>query len=101
VYVAELFLVILVQMLDSFWLASSSYVAGNQISIADLLLVTELDMLEMLAGATEVRSFTIPDTLGLLGWMRSAFGRRVLSTRGWNFNHLIVRLSPSTVVILL
>lgn len=44
----------LLQMLESFWLASGSYLAGDDISIADLYLVTELDMLQMLAGATEV-----------------------------------------------
>lgn len=54
--------VVLVQMLERFWLASSSYVAGDQVSIADLLLVTELDMLHMLAGATEVRYTTRPYT---------------------------------------
>jgi hypothetical protein len=42
-------------MLEGFWLVSSSYVAGDEISIADNLIVTELDMLQMLAGATEVR----------------------------------------------
>ena len=41
-------------MLERYWLASSSFVAGNEISIADLLIVTELDMLHMLAGANEV-----------------------------------------------
>lgn len=42
-------------MLERFWLKSSEFVAGGEISIADLLMVTELDMLEMLDGASEVR----------------------------------------------
>lgn len=43
------------QMLESFWLKSSAFVAGEEISIADLLMVTELDMLHMLAGSDQVQ----------------------------------------------
>lgn len=43
------------QMLEQFWLKDGRFVAGHDISIADVLMVTELDMLNVLAGATEVR----------------------------------------------
>ena len=42
------------QILERYWLRSSDFVAGEEISIADLLMVTELDMLHMLAGSDEV-----------------------------------------------
>ncbi len=43
-------------MLELFWLGATAFVAGDKISIADLLMVTELDMLHMLAGSDEVNS---------------------------------------------
>lgn len=74
---SEVPFVMLVQMLEGFWLASSSYVAGDQVSVADLLLVTELDMLHMLAGATEVRFTTRPDRIlygdVIICWQANAF----------------------------
>lgn len=44
----------ILQILERYWLRSSDFVAGEEISIADLLMVTELDMLHMLAGSIEV-----------------------------------------------
>lgn len=41
-------------MLEQYWLKSSAFLAGDVISIADLLIVTELDMLHMLALSPEV-----------------------------------------------
>lgn len=52
-------IVLQLQMLERFWLKDSSFIAGNEISIADLLMVTELDMLNALEGATEVRNLPI------------------------------------------
>lgn len=48
------------QMLERFWLRSSDFLTGDEISIADLLMVPELDMLEMLDGAKEVRHLSFP-----------------------------------------
>lgn len=36
------------------WLAGRDFVAGDQVSIADLLMCCELQMLELLGGALEV-----------------------------------------------
>lgn len=41
----------LLQDMNNVWLAKSSFVAGEQISIADLLISCELSMLELLDGA--------------------------------------------------
>ena len=44
------------QTLETYWLADSAFVAGGEVSIADILLLTELDMLHLLAWAQEVRT---------------------------------------------
>ena len=44
------------QMLERYWLKDRLFIAGDQISIADLLMVTELDMLNTLVGASEVQT---------------------------------------------
>lgn len=46
----------LAQTLETYWLAASPFVAGEEVSIADILLLTELDMLHLLAWAKEVRA---------------------------------------------
>lgn len=61
------------QMLERFWLASGTFLAGSEISIADLLLVTELDMLHMLAGATEVCTPTVTRMWHMMSWECSDF----------------------------
>ncbi len=43
------------QTLEQFWLAKSPFLAGNEISIADLLHGCELDQLCLLDGADQVR----------------------------------------------
>ena len=47
----------LTQGLESYWLADTKFVAGTAVSIADLLICTELSMLRMLDGAQEVSCF--------------------------------------------
>ena len=44
------------QDLEHYWLASSPFVAGDDISIADLIIVMELTQLQMLEGALQARS---------------------------------------------
>lgn len=52
------------QTLEQFWLAKSPFLAGNEISIADLLHCCELDQLCLLDGADQVRSaHTLSSTL--------------------------------------
>ena len=52
------------QSLEQFWLAKSPFLAGNEISIADLLHCCELDQLCLLDGADQVRSaHTISSTM--------------------------------------
>ena len=46
---------LLPQALETFWLKNTNFVAGNQISIADLLLCTELSGLRLIDGAVKVR----------------------------------------------
>ena len=52
--------VIHLQMLEKFWLKHTSFVGGSKISIADVLMVTELDMLHVLDGAPVVGLATNP-----------------------------------------
>ena len=47
-----------VQDLEGYWLASTPFMAGDAISIADLLVVMELTQLNMLDGALKVTSGT-------------------------------------------
>lgn len=47
-----------VQDLEGFWLASTPFMAGDAISIADLLVVMELTQLHMLDGALKVTPCT-------------------------------------------
>ena len=42
------------QALETFWLASTKFVAGSEISVADLLIATELAGLRLLDGAQQV-----------------------------------------------
>ena len=42
--------------MESFWLSGSAFVAGPEVSIADLLIITELEMLRLLAASPEARS---------------------------------------------
>ena len=42
------------QMMERYWLNGRHFVGGDKISIADLLMVTELDMLHVLDGASQV-----------------------------------------------
>lgn len=52
------------QTLEQFWLAKSPFLAGNEISIADLLHCCELDQLCLLDGADQVCSaHTVSSTL--------------------------------------
>ena len=46
-------------MLETYWLRASHFATGDEITIADLIMVTELDMLHMLAGTSEV---SVPST---------------------------------------
>jgi hypothetical protein len=45
---------VIAQAMEDYWLGSTHYVAGEQISIADLPILCELDELELLVGATQV-----------------------------------------------
>ena len=55
------------QTLEQFWLAKSPFLAGSEISIADLLHCCELDQLCLLDGADQVRSaHTLSSTLHFL-----------------------------------
>ena len=45
---------LLSQALEGFWLKNTKFVAGNKISVADLLLCTELSGLRLLDGAVKV-----------------------------------------------
>lgn len=52
------------QLLERFWLKDGEFVAGREISIADLMMVTELDMLHMLSGSPEVSSsYSLPSSI--------------------------------------
>lgn len=42
------------QLLETIWLQDTPFVSGSNICIADLLMVTELEMLRVLSGAKEV-----------------------------------------------
>ena len=42
------------QALEGCWLDGSAFVAGHEVSIADLLVITELEMLRLLAASPEV-----------------------------------------------
>lgn len=44
------------QDLEHYWLASTPFVAGNDISIADLIIIMELTQLQMLEGALQASS---------------------------------------------
>ncbi|KAK9819158.1 hypothetical protein WJX81_008461 [Elliptochloris bilobata] len=39
--------------MESFWLEGSAFVAGHEVSIADLLIITELEMLRLLAASPQ------------------------------------------------
>ena len=43
------------QDLEHYWLASTPFVAGGDISIADLIIIMELTQLKMLEGALQAR----------------------------------------------
>ena len=47
------------QGLESYWLKSTPFVPSPDISIADLLIVTELEQLRLLVGALEVSFFAL------------------------------------------
>ena len=51
--------------LQSYWLKGRPFVAGQEISIADLLMVTELDTLQLLVGASEVEYLDLTLSLNL------------------------------------
>ena len=44
------------QDLEHYWLASTPFVAGDDISIADLIIIMELTQLQMLEGALQASS---------------------------------------------
>ena len=44
------------QDLEHYWLAATPFVAGNDISIADLIIIMELTQLQMLEGALQASS---------------------------------------------
>ena len=50
------------QAMESFWLSGSEFVGGHEVSIADLLVITELEMLRLLAASPEAR---IPNEMTL------------------------------------
>jgi len=43
------------QALEGYWLDGSAFVGGHEVSIADLLITTELEMLRLLAASPEAR----------------------------------------------
>lgn len=47
-----------VQDLEGYWLASTPFMAGDAISIADLLVIMELTQMHMLDGALKVKPCT-------------------------------------------
>lgn len=52
-----------VQDLEHYWLASTPFVAGDDISIADLIIIMELTQLQMLEGARQASSSMLPTAL--------------------------------------
>lgn len=43
------------QAMEGFWLSGSEFVGGHDVSIADLLIITELEMLRLLAASPKAR----------------------------------------------
>ncbi len=41
--------------MESFWLSGGEFVGGREVSIADLLVITELEMLRLLAASPQAR----------------------------------------------
>ena len=48
------------QDLEHYWLAATPFVAGDDISIADLIIIMELTQLQMLEGARQASPNVLP-----------------------------------------